>query len=118
MDLTSSLMSEVLKLGVGGILLLAAVFWLAKRDKQFQTDDRERTDKAHGQLLDTIIYNRDECNRRENEMVGRIRSLEDSRHKETSELLVRSVGALETVARIAEHVAKKDPALHKALNQK
>ena len=118
MDLTPSLLAEVAKLGVGGILLLAAVVWLAKRDKQFQTDDRARTDKQHGALMDTITYNRDECNRRETDMVSRIRSLEDGRHKETSELLVRSVGALETVARIAEHVAKKNPDLQKALSQK
>lgn len=111
MDLTSALLAEALKMGIGGLLLLSAVIWLARRDKQSDA----RADAANADLRKTIDANRDECSKREVDMAQRIRYLEDARHKETSDLLSRSVGALETVARIAEHMAKDDTGLHRAL---
>lgn len=116
MDLTSALVAEAIKMGLGGLILLGAVLWLARRDKQFQADDRKRTDERISGLEKTITANKDECQKREADMTGRIRQLEDQRHEETSTLLVRSVNALETTARVVEHLVKEDTGLHRALN--
>ncbi len=116
MDITDALITETIKMGVGGLLLLGAVVWLARRDKQFQADDRKRTDERIAGMETTITANKEECQKREADMTGRIRHLEDQRHEENKDLLVRSVSALETTVRVVEHLVKDDSGLQRALN--
>lgn len=120
--LSAAVIAEIIKLGAGGLLLLVAVVYLVKRDNAMQKADRARTDKAildqKTECMDREKDNREACERRENDMAGRIRQLEDQRHKETSELLHRSVSALETTARVLEYVVDDDTGLQRALRDK
>lgn len=119
MDLTSTLVQEVLKLGVGGLILLAVVFYLVKRDDRLQKDDRERTDERIGDLKDTINKNKDECKKREDDMTARIRHLEDERNTDRSQLLHRATNALEIHARVLEKIIDKEgTGMHRTIDGK
>lgn len=108
MDLTSTLVQEVLKLGVGGLMLLTAVFYLVKRDDRLQKDDRTRTDERISDLKATINKNEEVCKKREDDMTARIRHLEDERNTDRSQLLHRATNALEIHARVLEKIIDKE----------
>lgn len=119
MDLTSALLAEAIRMGMGGLILLAAVFYLVKRDNRMQSEDRTRTDRSHVDLRETIDANKSECSQREANMTDRIRHLEDQRHTEGSQLLARTTSALEIHARVLEMIVDdKSGGLHRAITGK
>ena len=114
MDYSSSLMAEAVKMGIGGLLLLGAVIWMAKLISSMRQEDRERNDRVADELRKTIEQNKEECAKREADNTQRIRQLEERSHGEMSQLLHRSVSALETTARVFEKITDEDSGVWRA----
>jgi glucose-6-phosphate-specific signal transduction histidine kinase len=101
---TASALTEAAKQGFSILLLVLAVVILVRWILGLEKQRTQREQDA-----------RKECLEREQTLAKRLQSVEDRQNGEASELLHRSVNALELNARAIDRLCDKDTGLHLAL---